>query len=50
MWHWDVSQAIKWLPLCFLSTEVVVHIFFGFWFRPPPPPPPAAILVCSNAS
>uniref|UniRef100_A0A8D3EAB6 Uncharacterized protein n=1 Tax=Scophthalmus maximus TaxID=52904 RepID=A0A8D3EAB6_SCOMX len=27
---------------------VVVHIFFGFWFRPPPPPPPAAILVCSN--
>lgn len=24
---------------CFLSTEVVVHIF-GFWFRPPSPLPP----------
>lgn len=35
---------------CFLSTEVVVHMF-AFWFRPPSlVPPPAAILVCSNAS
>lgn len=48
MWHWEASQAIRWPPLCFLSTEVVVHIFFGFWFGPPSPP--AANLVCSNAS
>lgn len=37
MWHWEASQAIRWPPLCFLSTEVVVHIFFGFWFGPPSP-------------
>ena len=49
MWHWEVLQAIRWLLLCFLSTEVVVHIFFGFWFALLPPPP-AAILVCSNES
>lgn len=30
MWHWEASQAIRWPPLCFLSTEVVVHIFFGY--------------------
>lgn len=33
MWHWEASWAIRWLPLCFLSTEVVVHIFFGFLVR-----------------
>lgn len=37
MWHWEASQAIRWPPLCFLSTEVVVHIFFGFWSGPPSP-------------
>lgn len=37
MWHWEASRTIRWPPLCFLSTEVVVHIFFGFWFGPPSP-------------
>lgn len=53
MWHWETSQAIRWPPLCFLSAEVVVHIFFGFlvWTsHPDPTPPPTATLVCSNAS
>lgn len=31
MRHWEASWAIRWLPLCFLSTEVVVHIFFEFF-------------------
>uniref|UniRef100_A0A3Q3S0M7 Uncharacterized protein n=1 Tax=Mastacembelus armatus TaxID=205130 RepID=A0A3Q3S0M7_9TELE len=35
MWHWEALWAIRWQPLCFLSTEVVVHIFFGFSFGPP---------------
>lgn len=48
MWHWEASQAIGWPPLCFLSTEMVVHIFFVFLVRTSFPP--AAILVCSNAS
>ncbi len=37
MWHWETSRVIRWPPLCFLSTEVVVHIFFSFWFGPPSP-------------
>lgn len=56
MWHWEASQAIRWPPLCFLSTEVVVHIFFGYFLffllnlPNTPPPIPTATLVCSNAS
>lgn len=44
MWHWEASQAIRWPPLCFLSTEVVVHIFFGFLVRTSPPPHPTPLL------
>lgn len=42
---WDALQAIRWLLVGFWSTEVVVHIFLGFWF-----PRSAAIFVCSNES
>lgn len=57
MWHWEATPAIRWPPFCFLSTEVVVHIFFGvfififffwFWFGPPIPTPTPVLQIPPN--